>query len=274
MGPEIVEDGARAVTERRPATSCALVILSCDRYRDLWEPCLALYRRYWPDCPYPMFLVSETVGIEDERVRSLRAGAGLAWSDVVRVALGALDHEHVLLVLEDFLLTGPVPTVAVEAMRAELEVRRGAYMRLGPFPGPTGSMPGVRNFGEHLPGAPFRVSLQAAFWRRGVLLDLLEPGESPSDFEKHGSVRSVRIGAPFFAARRRVLPYLEVIKRGKWSPEGIALCRREGLPVDLTTRPRVGLRHQLRRLSWRLRLVATGPVSWRFRRKIRSLLGQ
>jgi hypothetical protein len=96
-----------------PAPSCALVILSCDRYRDLWEPCLALYRRYWPDCPYPMFLVSETVGIDDERVCSLRTGSGLAWSDGVRIAIGALDHEQVLLVLEDFLLTGPVSTAAV-----------------------------------------------------------------------------------------------------------------------------------------------------------------
>jgi len=26
--------------------TCALVILSCDGYRDLWIPCLTLYRRY------------------------------------------------------------------------------------------------------------------------------------------------------------------------------------------------------------------------------------
>ncbi len=146
-------------------------------------------------------------------------------------------------------------------------------MRLAPLPGPTGAVGGVREFGEHLPGAPYRASLQAAFLRRSLLLDLLRPGESPWDFEKYGSLRSVNIGAPFFAARRRVLPYLEVIKRGKWSSAGIALCRREGLPVDLATRPQVGPRDQLRRLVWRLRLVATGPVSWRLRRKIRRLLG-
>ncbi len=93
---------------------------------------MALYRRYWPDCPYPMFLASETAGIEDGRVRSLCAGAGLGWSEVVRVALEALEHAHVLLVLDDFFLSKPVSTVAVEALRARLEARGGACMRLAP----------------------------------------------------------------------------------------------------------------------------------------------
>ena len=42
---------------------CALVISSCDKYQDLWNPSLALHRRFWPDCPYPTFLMSETVPV-------------------------------------------------------------------------------------------------------------------------------------------------------------------------------------------------------------------
>jgi hypothetical protein len=212
------------------AASCALVILSCDAYRDLWTPCLTLYRRYWPDCPYPMFLVSEAAEITDARVRSLRGGTGLPWSDLVRVTVGAIDCEYVLLMLDDFFLTGRVSTSTVDARRAELRARGGAYLRLVPRPRPTARVPGWTDVGEHERGAPFRASLQAAFWRTRVLLDLLEPGESPWEFERNASLRSGMIGAPFFAVRRSVLPCVDVLERGRWFRRGHALCRHVSPP--------------------------------------------
>jgi hypothetical protein len=265
--------GAQRMTA--PTESCALVILSCDACRDLWAPCLALHRRYWPDCPYPIVLVSETAGMDDARVRSLRVGTGLAWSDVARAALGALEQEHVLLMLDDFFLTRPVSTDAVEAMRARLAAQGGAYLRLGPWPRPTGRVPGCRDIGEHERGTPFRASLQAAFWRRSALLRVLVPGESPWDFEREGSLRSGVLEAPFLSTRAPVIHYIDVLKRGRWSPQGIALCQREGLPVDLSVRPCLSVaRDWPRRVRVRLWLMAMGPVSSRLRRRLRRLVGR
>jgi hypothetical protein len=267
----VSDPGGRA-TAASPA-SCALVILSCDAYRDLWRSCLTLYRRYWPDCPYPMFLVSETQGLQDARVRSVCAGPGLAWSDVVRAALGRLEHELVLLMLDDFFLAAPVGTPAVEARRLELAARGGAHFRLVPAPGPSARVPGARDFGEHLAGAPYRASLQAAFWRRGALLDLLRPGESPWEFERRGSVRSAALAAPFYASRRALIPYVDALRQGRWSRRGLRLCRREGLPVDLEARPRSSGREALAEFRVLARRVAAGPVSWRLRRALRRLAG-
>ena len=76
-------------------TDCALVISSCDKYQDLWGPSLALHRRFWPDCPYPTFLMSETVPVEDARVRPLLGGARLTWSGMALNALRMLPHEEI-----------------------------------------------------------------------------------------------------------------------------------------------------------------------------------
>jgi hypothetical protein len=256
------------------AGACALVILSCDAYRDLWAPCLALHRRYWPDCPYPTFLVSEARAVEDDRVRPLCAGPGLAWSDVVRWALERLAHEHVLLMLDDFFLTRPVRTDVVEARRAELAARRGAYLRLVPWPRPTAPVSGSASLGEHEAGAPFRASLQAAFWRRDVLLELLARGESAWEFEQRGSARSTAIAAPFYSTRAPVLHYVGVLLRGTWSPEGLRLCRKEGLAIDRSARRALSPRERVARGRIYLRLVARGPLSWRLRRALRRLAGR
>jgi hypothetical protein len=220
-----------------------------------------------------MFLVSEAQGVRDPRVRPLCAGRGLAWSDVVRVTLGRLEHEFVLLMLDDFFLAGPVASSAVEAGRLELAVRGGAHFRLVPAPGPTARVPGARDFGEHLAGAPFRASLQAAFWRRRVLLDLLRPGESPWEFEERGSVRSAAIAAPFYASRRALVPYVDALRQGRWSRRGLRLCRREGLPVDLEARPRTSALGTLAEIRVHARRVAAGPVYWRLRHAVRRLAG-
>jgi hypothetical protein len=254
-----------------PPAACALVILSCDAYRDLWEPCLTLYRRYWPDCPYPIFLVSETREAHLPPAQSVRAGSGLAWSDVARVALETLEQEYVLLVLDDFFLTRRVSTVAVEDKRRQLEACHGAYLRLGPWPRSSAAVPWASDIGEHEAGLPLRTSLQAAFWRRSVLLGLLQPSESPWDFERYGSIRSQAIPG-FYTARRPVLPYVEVLTRGKWLPRGLRLCRREGLTVD-TSRPVLPFWQRVDRLYGHVRLFRRGPRLFRLRRRLRHLAG-
>ena len=42
------------------SVSCAVVVCSCDKYSDLWDPYFELFKKFWADCPYPVFLNTET----------------------------------------------------------------------------------------------------------------------------------------------------------------------------------------------------------------------
>jgi len=42
---------------RETGDTCVL-IASCDAYSDAWAPFFALMKKYWPDCPYPIYLIS------------------------------------------------------------------------------------------------------------------------------------------------------------------------------------------------------------------------
>jgi hypothetical protein len=258
---------ARADDRPGDPADCALVIFSCDKYRDLWGPCLALHRRYWPDCPYPTFLVSETVPVEDPRVRPILGGAGLTWSEIALNALGTLPHRDVLFMIEDFFLTRPVSSAAVEAQRRSLHALGGAYLRLVPLPRPNRRVAGHPGIGVHERGSRFRASLQAAFWDRRTLLDLLRPDESIWDFEREASVRSAAIAAPFYATWWFTLRYVNAVVAGRWTPVGRRVCRREALTVD-GARPDVTLRWRLAAPMRLARMAAGGPVAWRVRKAL------
>lgn len=250
---------------------CTLVILTCDAYRDLLPACLTLHRRYWPDCAYPTVLVGETATVDGDGDagagrRSLLAGPGLTWSQVALYGLARVETEYVLLMLEDYFLTAAVASEAIEARRTELVRLGGAYLRLGSRPRPTGAVPGFPHLGEHERGFRFRTSLQPAFWRRDVLLELLRPEESPWQFERNAARRSDDIPAPFFSTRARALPFIEALRGGRWYPRAIRLCRREGLNVNIAARRVLSTRQRLAWVTLHLRLALTGPTSLRLRR--------
>ena len=42
------------------SSACTVLCCSCDKYADLQPKFLALFRKYWPDCPFPLVLVTES----------------------------------------------------------------------------------------------------------------------------------------------------------------------------------------------------------------------
>ena len=45
-------------------SDCSILVVSCDRYRDLWTPFFTLFQRYWPDCDMPVYLGTNCAQVE------------------------------------------------------------------------------------------------------------------------------------------------------------------------------------------------------------------
>ena len=223
------------------AIETALLVVSCDRYRDLWVPFFTLLFRYWPDCPYPVFLGSNDETYPDRRVVPLAVGADVDWSTNLKRMLERIPLEGILLLQEDFLIDRRVDTERTRGLIGYAAAKGAACLRLMPIPGPDNPCADHPEIGEIRKGAEYRVSLQAAWWRKENLAAVLAAGESPWQFEVQGSRRSDTLAAPFLSLREGVdFPldyYTTAVFRGYWEPGAVALCRREHIPVDLRARP-------------------------------------
>jgi hypothetical protein len=227
----------------------SVLVASCDAYADLWRPFFTLFRRYWPDCPYPVYLGSNFASHPDPELKHVHIGEDRDWALGFRAMLEAMPTDRVLVLLEDYLLTAPADTARIKRLAGHMRERDAGCLRLVPVPGapsPDSSSPEV---GELPRGMSYRVSLQAAVWDRATLLELVTPGESPWQLEHQGSGRSDVLPQPFLSVVQGAawpLPYFATaVVRGVWLRDAVALCRSEGVPVDLAARP-VGIARRLR----------------------------
>jgi hypothetical protein len=213
----------------------AIVIPSCDKFSDLWPVFFGQFFRYWPEAS-PIYLVSNHRVYDDPRVHSIRVGDDVSWSQTMATALDQVTCDYVLLILEDFPLMASVDTKRLQA-HFELMVREQAgYLRLRAAPEPDQPHLQSLDIGYITPGSAYRTSLQAAFWHRQTLMNLLETGENPWQFELIGSRRSDACIRPFLSVNSTLeppIPYFpNAVIRGVWAREAVAALAAQQVAID------------------------------------------
>jgi len=215
-----------------------VVIASCHKYADAWGPFRGLMQKFWPDRPYNAVLVTDQTGPE-WKGEFRQTGADLGWSANLRHGLDLLDSEFVLLMQEDFFFSDTVDTPLV---RRALKVIQGDSdincIRLMPCPGPDGEDYN-EDFGRITIGAPYRVSYQAAIWRKSALDRILHYTRGPASFEIEGTI--MRPEGEYLSVHRK-LPFpfsylVSAITRGEWERDAIIHCMKNLVPIDPSKRP-------------------------------------
>ena len=220
--------------------SCAVLVVSCDAYRDLWTPFFRLFWRYWPDCPFPVYLGSNFERYPDERVRSLTGGEDRAWSKNLKLFLEQMDSEYILLLLEDFFLDKRVSSVMFLGHLSALRKLRGTMLRVYPKRGPNIKLKGYPSIGAIHRSTPFRISAQAAIWKRAELLALLREDETAWQFEQQGTIRSQASADGFFCTYAPLVSYRHVVEQGSWFWSAARAYGKENLGCDFGARPVMG----------------------------------
>ena len=216
--------------------TCSVLVSSSDAYSDLWTPFFTLFWRNWPDCPYPVFLGTNREHFEHPRVRILNAGLDESWSKNLRSFLSRIDSEYVLFLLEDFFFVKRVSTASISEQLNALRSLNGTMLRLFPNPPPHQPVSGYAGIGSVHRLAPFRVSAQAALWKRTDLLALLVDGESPWEFERKGTLRSQNSAGGFYCTYKPVLPYIHTVEQGRWFRSAARRFEREDIGCNFDAR--------------------------------------
>jgi hypothetical protein len=236
----------------------AVLVVSCDKYSDLWNPFFRLFRHFWPDCPFSVYLLSNNIGSGIPQVKDLLVGDDVSWSDNLRKALTRLKEDYIFLFIEDLFLTGVVDSERVLSVLEWMLEADANYVRMNPYPPPDRNINDI--VGVVSKGAVYRTSTVVSVWKKEVLFDLLEPGESAWDFEVYGAVRSDGYDR-FFSTKEVQFPVLNTIVKSKWHTGVVKKIHSLNLDVHIdltrremmTTKEVIGLylRRRLNALLWR-----------------------
>jgi hypothetical protein len=211
----------------------AILVVSCDKYVDLWQPFFALFRRFWPDCPYTVYLLSNYRKIDEKGVVSILVGEDYSWSDNLIQALPSIREEYVFMIVDDLFFIDYVQTEHLQRAFAWINRERPDYVRLNPLPKP--DKPYNDLVGVVSEGTLYRTATVMSVWKKTVLLDLLKPGENAWQFEIYGTVRSDEY-EKFYSTWRALVPFINCVIKGKWRRSVIRRMKSLGVPLDLNKR--------------------------------------
>ena len=141
--------------------NCAVVVSSFDGFVDLWHPFFTLLFRHWPDCPFPIYLISNTKEYFDPRVTTINIGEDKQWASNLLIALEQISAKYILYMQDDYFLQSKVDTGYLQKLVEYAKQHHIACLRLFPEPAPDASFENNLGLGLIAPGAPYRVSLQS-----------------------------------------------------------------------------------------------------------------
>lgn len=208
----------------------SIIINSCDKYADIWPVFFTLFWKYWPDCPYQVYLGTNTKTWNDKRVKVIQVGPDISWADTTIKMVEIIPTPYLLFFLDDFLIWEKVDTPVIVSLVEKMKRLNVDYLRLRNWPPTHLGVKGYPDIVQISPGASYRCALEIAFWRRDVFLDLLVPGETPWEMEKIGSNRSNKL-LGFYATRKNVFKRTNGLERGKWIKDNLTDLKREKIII-------------------------------------------
>jgi hypothetical protein len=217
----------------------AVLICGSDNRRDILERVIPSLTKYWPDCPYPIYVGLNSNHALGPGMNTLVAQPS-EWRRECAEQLSQMSETLVILVLDDFLFQEPVDQKRLAKLVSIATDSNLLYLRLVPLGSSilerlldlirTRSKTEIRAIRE---GRPFYSGLQIAIWSKAHLLTLLQSGGSIWDFEH----KRIPGSAHYAITRNSPIIYSHLIEKGRWLPYAPSLLRQAGLPDDLGTRP-------------------------------------
>ena len=181
-----------------------ILVNSCDKYEDAWEPFFNLLKIQWPECAYNIVLSTETKSYACDyfNVKTINTKSDLPWSSRLKEVLKQIETEYVLFFLEDFFLLDKVNVknfdLALDLMRSDKKTC------LVEFPSMEGNYKESNNINEKRTFSKvplfkdYRAKVMVSLWRTRDFENLVFENEDPWLCEKETSVRSMAYGKKIY----------------------------------------------------------------------------
>ena len=237
-------------------SECAVLVNSCDQYSEAWNPFFTLLRKYWPHCPYPMYLNTETETYNQHFVNVINCD-GNSWGSRLHFALSQIDSEYVIVLLEDFFIQKAVDSEeifkCIERMKNDDQIAVFYFSRITGYH--TDSTEYEKYFHMNPQEHPSRfgrymINCQAALWRKSVLMEAVRKSKTPWELEEdaYNNLSEDIKNMKYYCLKNAwydkireddVFSYVLVrdegygIWRSKWLWNNKKLLKKEGIKVEI-----------------------------------------
>ncbi len=219
----------------------AILVVSCDGYSDLWPIYFSCLSKFWPTCPFPVYLGSNFHNYSDPKVKMINVGVDREYSTNLLKMLNAVDEDYVILMAEDAFFSKNVDMDILNGYLDEFARKDGKFLKLiDSYPAGLDVDPNAR-IGVVLPGLKYRAGIGFGLWDKKFLLENIVEGQSAWQMEKSGLLAASLPSDAVYAINskysgKRPFFLKHGVIKGLWVRDCIPFLVQEGLQEHLTSR--------------------------------------
>lgn len=227
----------------------ALLVCSCDYYSECWGPIVASFKKYWPDCEYPIVIVSNHKDWDSNEAQVVKVGDHKGWASDTLKAVSMTDFDYYIYFQEDYFLNKPVDNEAIKAHVKHCVENGVEYLKIHPDPGAPQNDDkriGDSDYCLNPLLKKYSINTAIAIWHRDLFKKVCVPGYTGWDFEykivqylkeHHVTVKSEMLHSSVAYTKGITTIRGNGIQRGKWTPAGVEFLRENGFENLISNRP-------------------------------------
>ena len=217
-------------------TDFAILIMSCDKYSDTWEPFYICFKKYFNTCPYPLVLSTEsnkyadTIGFDSV----IYSGSG-EWCERLIYSLKILKVSHIFLLLDDFWLCSYIDQYKFECDLNYIRQNNIGALYLNYEPWKFLVEYNVNYFLWNF-GNIYRANTRPAFWNVNYFLSILQKDENIWQFERIASMRESSNKYLVLCQREQYFKFIYAVTAGKYERSALKFAQHEKINIDCSRR--------------------------------------
>ena len=217
-----------------------ILVMSCDAYRDLWHDFAVLKKKYWADCEYPTYLVTNNTECEEEGIKTICCGDDLNWTGRLLFALNTVKSKYVFLLLEDYYITNTVDSKTVRDVVEFIKDNNVKYYKLEERAWLDANYYNNSSYLKVIDDkVPYGISLVSSIWDVSFLQTILDGQDYPAwEFEvRRNQPNDISKGRNdlCLADSRNILQIEHMVQRGKYIRSAVKGVESRG---DILTKKR------------------------------------
>ena len=107
----------------------SLLILSCDKYKDLWPIFDYFFKKNWANCFLDKYFLSNHEQSVPSGFRSINVGEDVSWSNNLILALDKIETPYVFLLLDDVFINNKIDNDNLDEIFNDFCENKGNYLK-------------------------------------------------------------------------------------------------------------------------------------------------
>ena len=209
-----------------------ILVCSCDKDEDLFEPFHHCIEKYWKNHPE---IVYATETITNPYYKTISKNYPLKmWTKRIRETLKEIPDEEILLMIDDIFIRKPVDIERIEYARSNLKGNIACFNFEKVFNNENQET-NLKGFKMRNKGSEYELSLMCGLWDKEKLINVLEKDSDPwsVEYEQNTKGYDYMINSGDYIIDWGYKSFQPVgLVKGKWARECKEFFDKEGIVID------------------------------------------